>query len=54
MKFMLLIHHVEALDESERNGLLQESIQLANDRPSPEPAVFRRRAVGECVRHNQR
>lgn len=31
MKFMLLIHHVEAIDENERSGLLQESIQLAND-----------------------
>ena len=30
MKYMLLIHHVEAIDESERSDLLQESIQLAN------------------------
>ena len=30
MKYMLLIHHEEALDESERSDLLQESIQLAN------------------------
>lgn len=30
MKFMLLIHHVEAIDENDRADLLQESIQLAN------------------------
>jgi hypothetical protein len=30
MKYMLLIHHEEILDESERQVLLQESIQLAN------------------------
>ena len=30
MKFMLLIHHVEAIDENDRADLLEESIQLAN------------------------
>jgi hypothetical protein len=30
MKYMLLIHHVEALDEEERRHLLAESVQLAN------------------------
>lgn len=30
MKYMLLIHHEEAIDESERSDLLQESIQLAH------------------------
>ena len=30
MKYMLLIHHEEALDEGERQHLLQESVQLAN------------------------
>ena len=30
MKYMLLIHHVEAIDENDRADLLQESIQLAN------------------------
>jgi hypothetical protein len=30
MKYILLIHHEEALDENERRDLLQESIQLAN------------------------
>lgn len=30
MKYILLIHHVEALDEDERRDLLQESVQLAN------------------------
>lgn len=30
MKYMLLIHHKEAIDESERSDLLRESIQLAN------------------------
>ena len=30
MKFILLIHHEEALDEDERQHLLKESVQLAN------------------------
>jgi hypothetical protein len=30
MKYILLIHHEEILDESERLGLLNESIQLAH------------------------
>ena len=30
MKFILLIHHEEALDEGERQYLLEESVQLAN------------------------
>jgi hypothetical protein len=30
MKFMLLIHHVEVLEENEREQLLAESIHLAN------------------------
>ena len=30
MKYMLLIHHEEALDEVERQHLLAESVQLAN------------------------
>ncbi|MGI8735421.1 MAG: YciI family protein [Pyrinomonadaceae bacterium] len=30
MKYIMLIHHEEVLDESERSDLLQESIQLAN------------------------
>src|SRR5882672_8336977 len=30
MKYILLIHHVEALDEDERRDLLAESVQLAN------------------------
>jgi hypothetical protein len=30
MKYILLIHHDEALDEDERKDLLQESVQLAN------------------------
>jgi hypothetical protein len=30
MKYILLIHHEEALDENERHVLLQESVQLAN------------------------
>ncbi len=30
MKYILLIHHVEALDEDERQDLLKESVQLAN------------------------
>ena len=30
MKYILLIHHEEALDEDERSDLLAESIQLAN------------------------
>jgi hypothetical protein len=31
MKYILLIHHEEALDEDERQDLLAESVQLAND-----------------------
>jgi hypothetical protein len=31
MKYILLIHHEEALDEDERRLLLAESVQLAND-----------------------
>jgi hypothetical protein len=30
MKYILLIHHEEALDENERKPLLEESVQLAN------------------------
>lgn len=30
MKYILLIHHEEALDEDERKHLLEESVQLAN------------------------
>jgi len=30
MKYILLIHHDEALDEDERQRLLRESVQLAN------------------------
>jgi hypothetical protein len=30
MKYILLIHHEEALDEDERKDLLKESVQLAN------------------------
>jgi hypothetical protein len=30
MKFILLIHHEEAIDEDERRDLLNESIELAN------------------------
>jgi hypothetical protein len=30
MKYILLIHHVEVLDEDERQQLLGESVQLAN------------------------
>jgi hypothetical protein len=30
MKYILLIHHEEALDEDERQHLLAESVQLAN------------------------
>ena len=30
MKYILLIHHEEALDEDERKPLLEESVQLAN------------------------
>ncbi len=30
MKYILLIHHEEALDEDERQHLLKESVQLAN------------------------
>lgn len=30
MKYMLLIHHEEILDENERQGLLAESVALAN------------------------
>jgi hypothetical protein len=30
MKYIMLIHHEEALDEDERQHLLQESVQLAN------------------------
>jgi len=30
MKYMLLIHHEETLDEDERLPLLKESVQLAN------------------------
>ena len=30
MKYILLIHHEEALDENERKHLLAESVQLAN------------------------
>jgi hypothetical protein len=30
MKYILLIHHEEALDEDERRPLLEESVQLAN------------------------
>ena len=30
MKYMLLIHHVEILDEAERKALMGESVQLAN------------------------
>lgn len=30
MKYILLIHHEEALDENERQHLLAESVQLAN------------------------
>jgi hypothetical protein len=31
MKYILLIHHEEELDEDERKLLLAESVQLAND-----------------------
>ena len=31
MKYMLLIHHEEVLDENERQQLLKESVQLANN-----------------------
>lgn len=31
MKYILLIHHEEELDEDERQHLLKESVQLAND-----------------------
>ena len=31
MKYMLLIHHEEILDENERQQLLGESVQLANN-----------------------
>jgi hypothetical protein len=31
MKYILLIHHEEYIEENERQKLLQESIQLAND-----------------------
>ncbi len=31
MKYILLIHHQEDLDEDERRQLLAESVQLAND-----------------------
>jgi len=31
MKYILLIHHEEELDEDERQQLLEESVQLAND-----------------------
>ncbi len=31
MKYILLIHHEEVLDENERQQLLKESVQLAND-----------------------
>jgi hypothetical protein len=30
MKYILLIHHEEAIDEEERRPLLEESVQLAN------------------------
>jgi len=30
MKYILLIHHEEAVDEDERKPLLEESVQLAN------------------------
>ena len=30
MKYILLIHHEEVIDEDERQHLLQESVQLAN------------------------
>jgi hypothetical protein len=30
MKYILLIHHEEAIDEDERKPLLDESVQLAN------------------------
>jgi hypothetical protein len=30
MKYILLIHHEEALNEDDRKDLLQESVQLAN------------------------
>ena len=30
MKYILLIHHEEAIDENERKPLLEESVQLAN------------------------
>ncbi|MBC8030212.1 MAG: YciI family protein [Pyrinomonadaceae bacterium] len=30
MKYILLIHHEEVLDENERQQLLKESVQLAN------------------------
>jgi len=30
MKYILLIHHEEVLDENERQHLLKESVQLAN------------------------
>ena len=30
MKYILLIHHEEAIDEDERKPLLEESVQLAN------------------------
>jgi len=30
MKYILLIHHEEVLDEDERQHLLEESVQLAN------------------------
>lgn len=31
MKYLLLIHHVEVIEENERKQLLAESVQLAND-----------------------
>ena len=31
MKYILLIHHEEYIEENQRQKLLQESIQLAND-----------------------
>ena len=30
MKYILLIHHEEAIDENQRQPLLEESVQLAN------------------------
>ena len=30
MKYILLIHHEEAIDENDRSDLLDESVQLAN------------------------